>query len=110
VVRLVRIENTRLDGPTKDEILQRRTSSAQPAAAAEHPTKAATEPPKPGGPVLITPPKPATQDAFDIMGREQLKVYLEIDYIRFRPAAKVVDEDAPAETPAPAPGAATTKS
>ena len=27
------------------------------------------------------------------MGREQLKVYLEIDYIRFRPAAKEEDEE-----------------
>jgi hypothetical protein len=107
VVRLVRIENTRMDGPTKDEINQRKNANAQ-AMSIEQAPKPVTEAPKPGGPQLLIPPKPAPQDAFDIMGREQLKVYMEIDYIRFRPAAKVADEEAPAE--APAPEAAATKS
>lgn len=111
VVRLVRIENTRQDGPTKDEINQRKSSVQQAKVPEEHPAKV-SEPPKPGGPQLIIPPKPAPQDAFDIMGREQLKVYLEIDYIRFRPAAKMEDEEAPAAAPAApaaAPAAAPTK-
>jgi hypothetical protein len=111
VVRLISIVNTRMDGPTKDEISQRKSSTAQAQSQnIDHPSKSTTEPPKPGGPQLITPPRPAPQDAFDIMGREQLKVYLEIDYIRFRPAAKVEDEEAPAAAPAPAPAAAATKS
>jgi hypothetical protein len=59
---------------------------------------------------VIAPPKPATPDAFDIMGREQLKVYLEIDYIRFRPAAKVEDEEVAADAPAPSPVATAPKS
>jgi hypothetical protein len=109
VVRLVRIENSRLDGPTKDEINQRKNSSSQAANNPERTVKS-TELPKPGAPQLILPPKPAPQDAFDIMGREQLKVYMEIDYIRFRPAAKVEEEEAPADAPAPAPTAAATKS
>jgi hypothetical protein len=108
VVRLVRIENTRMDGPTKDEINQRKNANLQAQNNEQPPPKPVTDPAKPAGPQLLTPPKPASQDAFDIMGREQLKVYMEIDYIRFRPAAKVEDEEAPAE--APAPGAAATKS
>jgi hypothetical protein len=46
---------------------------------------------------MITAPKPAPPDAFDIMGRELLKVYLEVDYIRFRPAATVEDEETSGE-------------
>jgi hypothetical protein len=114
VLRLVRIENARTDGPTKDEIVQRRNSANQ-AASPDTAPKPAAEPPKPGAAPaaqLITPPRPATPDAFDIMGREQLKVYMEIDYIRFRPAPKIEEEEtstdtpAPAGAPAPAPAAA----
>ena len=104
VTRLVRVENTRIDGPTKDEINQRMASAAQAGAGALAPKP--PEPVKPGAPPaapVIEPPKPATPDAFDIMGREQLKVYLEIDYIRFRPAAKVEEEEVAADAPAPAP-------
>jgi hypothetical protein len=107
VLRLVRIENSRTDGPTKDEINQRRTSAAQSASPENAAPKPAAEPPKPGAAAapaaqVITPPRPATPDAFDIMGREQLKVYLEIDYIRFRPAPKIEDEETSSDTPAPA--------
>ena len=60
VVRQVRVENTRLDAPLKDELKNR------PVAA-------------PGAPI---------QDAVTIMGDEKLQVYLEVDYIRFKEAGK----------------------
>lgn len=93
VVRLLRIENARLDGPTKEEMKSRISASSQATTEAAAPT-----PPKPGDPQTIAVPKPAAPDAQDIMGNEMLKVYMEVDYIRFRPAAEV-EEDA-AATPA----------
>lgn len=99
VVRLVRIENSRMDGPSKEEIFQRRSTAAA-AATAGGQAPATTEPPKPDAPQVIPVPKPGTVDAFDVMGRETLKVYLEVDYIRFRPSASAEEEEAPAAAPA----------
>lgn len=99
VVRQFRVENARLDGPTKEEMNQRRT--ATPAAASEEPAARPEDLPKPGAPRLIVPPKPAPVDAYDIMGNEQLKVYMEVDYIRFRNAPELEEEEAVA-SPAPA--------
>lgn len=89
VVRLLRIENEQSEGKLKEEVRSatRQTSNenltseegAAPTAAAA--TTAA-------GPRTITPPAPMPKDAVPIMGEEKLKVYLEIDYIRFRPAAQ----------------------
>lgn len=87
VVRQVRVENTRLDGPTKEEMAHRKNQT--PAAAAPGEEAPAPEI-KPGAAPAdarpIAAPKPAPADATIIMGNEQLKVYLEVDYIRFRPA------------------------
>lgn len=86
VVRQVHVENSRLDGPTKEEMAQRKNQTPAPAPGAEPPAPeasaaAATTEARP-----IAAPKPAPADASIIMGNESLKVYLEVDYIRFRPA------------------------
>lgn len=89
-VRLMRVENEKSEAPNKSDIKNRRPEANR------------DERPRPGvgttgsSPVsnVIVPPKPAPPDAVAIIGAEFLKVYLEIDYIRFRP---------PAEEAAPAP-------
>lgn len=105
VLRLVRVENSRLDGPSKEEVSQRRqpTPAPGPDTTTPKPSTTTTEPPKPNTPQVIAPVKPLPEDAFDIMGREMLQVYLEVDYIRFRPAAEMTEEEeAPAVPGAPA--------
>ena len=94
VVRQLRIENSRLDGPTKEEMNSKQSAAAASANGLE-PVKPTT-PPAPDAPQIIAPPKPAPPDAYDIMGNELLKVYMEIDYIRFRPAPEVQEEEAEA--------------
>ena len=93
VVRLLRVDNERLDGPRRDEVNRPRTP-ATPEAAPAPVDAAATEPGN--APVVqsLAPPPPAPADAFAIMGNELLKVQLEVDYIRFRPAAEVEDQEA----------------
>ncbi len=93
VVRQLRIENQRLDGPTKEEMNAKRSSTASAAAGLE-PLKPAA-PAAPDAPQLISAPRPSAPDAYDIMGNELLKVYLELDYVRFRPAAEIEEEAAP---------------
>lgn len=102
VVRQVRIQNAKLEGPTKDEVIAKKNISlnAAPDALAPPIVKSPTEAPKPGAPQLITPPKPAAADAFDIMGREMLQVYMEVDYVRFRPPLQIEGEDASPAAPA----------
>ncbi|MFZ4763628.1 MAG: Amuc_1100 family pilus-like protein [Roseimicrobium sp.] len=94
VVRQVRVENSRLDGPTKAEVSQKRPQATTETAPPPE-QEAATAPTEPQG---YAPPKPATADAVAIMGSELLKVYLEIDYVRFRPVAEEADEE-PAAKP-----------
>lgn len=93
VVRLVRVENERQDGPSRDEIARKKN----PETAIEQ----STDPAVPGG--AAAAPKVAP-DAVTIMGEEKLKVYLEVDYVRFRALAT---EEA-AETPSPASSTAAT--
>lgn len=91
VVRQVRVENTRIDGPSKEEVASRRSKppqASEPSAPEPSPAAAA------GAPRSIAAPKPAAPDAFAIMGQEPIKVYLEVDYIRFR--SPVVEEEEPA--------------
>lgn len=95
VVRQLRIENSRLDGPTKEEVNSKRTAAATAASNGLEPVKPTT-PPAPDAPQVIAAAKPAAPDAFDIMGNERLKVYMEIDYIRFRPAPEIEEEEAAA--------------
>ncbi len=79
VIRLLRIENEKQDGPLKDEIKSRKSEApiAPPEPVA----------PKVGATATIVAPSPAPQDAVTVMGEEKLKVYMGIDYIRFRPVA-----------------------
>lgn len=75
-VRLIRVENEKLEGASKDEI--KNLIKAAPPAPADVPKKngeAAT---------ATNAPTPLPPDAVAIMGAEELKVYLEIDYVRFR--------------------------
>jgi hypothetical protein len=37
--------------------------------------------------VEIKPPAPSAPDSFAVLGQEMLKVYLEIDLVKFLPAA-----------------------
>lgn len=85
VLRLLRIENEKQEGPLKDEVKNRRNEESPPAP---QPKDGAA----PGGPATIMAPVPAPHDAVTVMGEEKLKVYMGIDYIRFRPAA--VSDDA----------------
>lgn len=100
VVRLVRIENERQDGPSRDEIARKKNPdvSLEPTtdpAAADAATAAAKVAP----------------DAVTIMGEEKLKVYLEVDYVRFRaPAGEAAPESGtPASNTAAADASATAK-
>jgi hypothetical protein len=81
VVRLVRIENERQDGPSRDEIARKKN----PEVVLDQPS----EPTAPGG--VAAAPKVAP-DAVTIMGEEKLKVYLEVDYVRFRAPASAAAE------------------
>lgn len=96
VVRQLRVENEKLDGPLKSEIrISRDTVSTETTAA-----PAAAPSGAPAGTQVIVPPKASPKDAITIMGEEKLKLYLEVDYIRFRPAAEVEETAAPATTAA----------
>jgi len=89
VVRQLKVENTKLEGPLKEEVRSKRqqamSSAAQPGG---DPALAIAPKVSDSGTETILPPPPAPPDTFTIMGEEQLKVYLEVDYIRFRKPAK----------------------
>lgn len=75
-VRLIRVENEKPEGTSKEEV--KNLLKAVPAASADAPKK-------PGEPANSSDSAaPLPPDAVTIMGGEELKVYLEIDYIRFR--------------------------
>ncbi|RBP45340.1 hypothetical protein DES53_103338 [Roseimicrobium gellanilyticum] len=93
VVRLVRIENERQDGPSRDEIARKKNPDVSLEAPADSAPAGAAAAPK------VAP------DAVTVMGEEKLKVYVEVDYVRFRKPA--VAEEA-TETPAPASNTAST--
>ena len=75
-VRLMRVENEKQEGASKDEV--KNLLKAVPPAPLDAPKKP--------GAVAISSDSPASlpPDAVTIMGGEELKVYMEIDYIRFR--------------------------
>ncbi len=88
-VRLLRVENEKTEAPTKDEVRAPQQNNTPVEAPA---------PPRVGDPKappsnIIAPPKPLPPDSRAIIGSENLKVYLELDYIRFR---QPPGEDAPA--------------
>ncbi len=79
-VRLMRVDNERADAPTKEEIraIQRNNITS------EAPAPSGSVDPKAPASNAIVPPKPLPADSWTIIGAENLKVYLEVDYIRFR--------------------------
>jgi hypothetical protein len=92
-VRLLRVENEKNEGPLRAAVtleLNKSKSAAVDAAAAEVPQEqvvigtdglpvaAAETAPKATGPA-----KPGIKDAVGVMGQEKLKVYMEIDLIKF---------------------------
>lgn len=90
VVRVVRIENEKMDGPSRAL-----TAPAKPdpssVAAPEGPgfipnPDESAEAPKPAGPEVLTPPAAAPLDAVAVMGQEMLHAHLEIDIVRYLPA------------------------
>lgn len=76
-LRLLRIENERQDGPVRSDV------------------HAPEAPPPPGGDVTpaasdeIKPPPPAPADSVPIVGKERLKVRMEIDLVKFLSIAQV---------------------
>lgn len=79
VIRLMRIENEKSEGPLKNDIKIDRNLNPPPAAF--QPQKD-----KKDGDKAIPTVAPAPPDAATVMGEEMLKVFMEIDYIRFREA------------------------
>lgn len=98
VVRLLRVENEQAEGKLKEEVRSAtRPMSVEGEVDASVPDAAAAA----DGARTITAPTPLPKDAVPIMGEEKLKVYLEIDYVRFRPAVEEgAEESAPAATAA----------
>ena len=96
-VRQLHVENEKKEAPTKDEIRQilQQDRTAAPTPPSPPPTAGGK-----GAPPSkeIPPAIPQKKDAAVILGGEMIKVYLEVDYLRFRqPAA----EGAAAPAPAP---------
>jgi hypothetical protein len=86
-VRLVRVENQAKTGPRKTSATPAPAPEPQvPEAPAPAPAKDGKEA-APAGPVEIKPPAPSAPDSFAVLGQEMLKVYLEIDLVKFLPAA-----------------------
>lgn len=98
VVRQLRVENEKLDGPLKSEIRISRDGGASAEAPVSAPAPEASG--APAGAQVIVPPKASPKDAITIMGEEKIKLYLEVDYIRFRPSAEIEEPAAPAATAA----------
>jgi hypothetical protein len=91
-VRLMRVENEKTDAPTKDEIRAPQTTMNEVVPSVGPPAAEA----KATSGIPIIPPKPLPADARTIIGAENLKVFIETDYIRFKqPPAE------PGSTPAP---------
>lgn len=81
-VRLMRVENEKTDAPTREEI--RVPQQNNPVNEAPAPPKTGDGKSPASSNPIIAPPKPQPPDARSIIGSESLKVYLEVDYIRFR--------------------------
>jgi hypothetical protein len=89
-VRQLHVENEKKEAPTKDEVRQIIQTPGLQAPPSTGEKKVSTE--------EIPPALPQKRDAAVILGGESIKVYVEVDYLRFRqPKA---DE---AAAPAPAP-------
>lgn len=94
LVRQLHVENEKKEAPTTEEVRNLlKPGAPKPVAPPAPPSAAAAR--------AIPPAVPAEPDAATIMGGENLKVYVEVDYLRFRqPAAE--GAAAPAHGPAAA--------
>lgn len=97
-VRLLRIENEKNEGPLRSEVAAQINKNTAPLVEEpESSTEIVISPdgqpaPAASNPNVITPAKPGIQDAVGVLGQEKLKVYLEIDLIRFvNPEAGLAD-------------------
>lgn len=88
VVRLVRIENERQEGPLRAEVGLHTLVPAEGDAAAPPPVVAPAEGAVAEGEEkkTIAAVKPAGQDAVNVLGEEKLRAYLEIDLVSFKAA------------------------
>lgn len=106
-IRLLRVENEKSEGPLRAAITQELTKQATAtgiedgAATADQVVIGADGQPAPAAEAaasnVIAAAKPGLKDAVSVAGQEKLKVYLEIDLIKFIDSAASVAE-------APAPG------
>ena len=84
VVRNLRIENEKQDGPLRNLPLPVGSSTETPSPEEKPTEKPATEgEPSPAKVEVLTAPKPLPADAVAVIGGEKLKVYFEIDVIKF---------------------------
>jgi hypothetical protein len=103
-VRLLRVENEKNEGPLRAAVtleLNKQKSSSIDSSAAELPEGGVVigadglpVPAAESAPKVTGPAKPSTKDAVSVMGQEKLKVYLEIDLIKFIDPSKQVAEAA----------------
>lgn len=82
VVRVLRIENQKMDGPSKAVSAPIREESPTPTTT-DGTTPGGEQPAKPAGPEVIVAPSAAQPDAVAVMGQENLHAHLEIDIIRY---------------------------
>ncbi len=79
VLRLLRIENSKQEGPLKSEV----NLAAAPAVGAQQPAAGGVLPGPGGAPAANATVKPATPDSVAVLGKELLRAYLEIDLVKF---------------------------
>lgn len=101
VVRQLRVENEKQEGPLRGSLKRLESNSiSEPSPGGDNPTQKQDETTNkaPGagtaavGPQVIEPAKPSDPDAQAVFGEELLKVYLEIDLVRFlEPKSEAAD-------------------
>lgn len=92
-LRLLRIENERQEGPARGGSV-----GEKPGGGLEPAPGVPSAPGAPGAEAAtneIKPPPPAPLDSVALIGTEKLKVYMEIDLIKFLPSAGGVAQAAP---------------
>jgi hypothetical protein len=86
-IRLMRIENEKNEGPMRAMVAQElsRNQTPPPEEGSDQVVVSpdGTAEAAPAGPEVLAAPKPANKDAVGVLGQEKLKVYLEIDLIKF---------------------------
>jgi hypothetical protein len=88
IVRQLRVENEKQEGPLRGSLPKLGDSASGGEAAPADPSEP-VDPAKPAAaavpakPQVIEPAKPAAPDAQAVFGEERLRVYMEIDLVRF---------------------------